>query len=514
MLAEISTMDSPSSSRVWGRLAGLEARQLTALKTGVLVHLDYAIHVSAAEFAYWCQIVQRWMKLIKTISRSDDDHVRASRTEVQRLARNVDPALHPFEKAREYTRALNAAKLDRLFAKPFVGALTGHRDGVYCMAKHPTALTRIASGSADGEIRVWSLQSQQTVWSAAAHRQFVRGISFVPYSAASFVSVGADKTVKLWDAAESHASPEPRQTFLFSAAFTGVSHHRADPVFATSSTQIDIWDHSSSQPIQSMQWGAETVTTVRFNQTERSILASAGSDRTVILYDIRSNSPIAKNVMALATNAISWNPMEAFNFTCANEDHNLYTFDMRKLNSAINILKGHVSAVLDVDYSPTGQQLVSGSYDKTIRIFNSREGHSRDTYFTKRMQRLFCVQFSMDDKYVISGSDDGNLRLWKANASEKMGALAPRQQAALNYNKALKERYKHMPEIKRIDNQRHLPKMITKTTQKIHTMTQSVKRKEANVRKHSKPESFSKNFLSYDKSVPSLKAEKKHEADI
>ncbi|KAI9348552.1 WD40-repeat-containing domain protein [Obelidium mucronatum] len=402
---------------------------------------------------------------IKTISRSDDDHVRARSGDIQKLHRNLDPSLHPFEKAREYTRALNAVKMDRLFAKPFVGAMNGHRDGVYCMAKHPTSLTKFISGSADGEIRLWSLQNKKTLWSSIAHKSFVRGLCFVPFSN-SFVSVGEDKVVKIWDG----VSSEPTQTYLFQHSFTGVSHHRSNPLFATSGTQIDIWDHTSSEPTQSMSWGAETILTVKFNQTETNILASSGTDRTVTLYDLRTNVPISKAIMALKTNALAWNPMEAYNFTCANEDHNLYTFDMRKLNKAINVLKDHVSAVLDVDYSPTGQQIVSGSYDKTLRIFNAREGHSRDAYHTKRMQRLFCVSYTMDDKYVISGSDDGNLRLWKADASEKMGTLAPRQQNALEYNKALKERYKHMPEIKRIDKQRHLPRSIVSTTQKKHVM--------------------------------------------
>jgi len=36
-----------------------------------------------------------------------------------------------------------------------------------------------------------------------------------------------------------------------------------------------------------------------------------------------------------------------------------------------------VISVLDVDYSPTGQEFVSGSYDKTVRIFPANHGHSR-----------------------------------------------------------------------------------------------------------------------------------------
>ena len=172
-----------------------------------------------------------------------------------------------------------------------------------------------------------------------------------------------------------------------------------------------------------MQWGAESISSVKFNQTETSILASCGTDRTVILYDIRTNMPTSKVIMNLQTNAIAWNPMEAFNFSIANEDHNCYTFDMRNLKIALSVAKGHVSAVMDIDYSPTGEEFVTGSYDKTIRLFGSRDGQSRDIYHTKRMQRAFCVKFSMDSKFVFSGSDDGSIRLWKAKACEKLGPV-------------------------------------------------------------------------------------------
>jgi WD repeat and SOF domain-containing protein 1 len=66
---------------------------------------------------------------IKTISRSDD-FARELKTDIFKVQKNLDATLHPFEKQREYTRALNATKLDKLFAKPFVGQLNGHVDGI------------------------------------------------------------------------------------------------------------------------------------------------------------------------------------------------------------------------------------------------------------------------------------------------------------------------------------------------------------------------------------------------
>lgn len=38
--------------------------------------------------------------------------------------------------------------------------------------------------------------------------------------------------------------------------------------------------------------------------------------------------------MQTRANSVAWNPMEAFNFTAASEDCNLYSYDMRKLSSA------------------------------------------------------------------------------------------------------------------------------------------------------------------------------------
>lgn len=68
------------------------------------------------------------------------------------VQRNFDPALHPFEVAREYTRALNAVKLERVMAKPFVCSLDGHGDGIQCMTKHPSSLSLMFSGAYDGEV--------------------------------------------------------------------------------------------------------------------------------------------------------------------------------------------------------------------------------------------------------------------------------------------------------------------------------------------------------------------------
>jgi WD repeat and SOF domain-containing protein 1 len=43
---------------------------------------------------------------------------------------------------------------------------------------------------------------------------------------------------------------------------------------------------------------------------------------------------------------------------------------------------------MDLDYSPTGKEFVTGSYDRTIRIFSIDSGRSREAYHGQRMQKL------------------------------------------------------------------------------------------------------------------------------
>lgn len=47
-------------------------------------------------------------------------------------------------------RALNAVKMERMFAKPFVAALEGHLEGVEVIVKQPKSLNTVASAGWDG----------------------------------------------------------------------------------------------------------------------------------------------------------------------------------------------------------------------------------------------------------------------------------------------------------------------------------------------------------------------------
>ena len=49
--------------------------------------------------------------------------------------------------------------------------------------------------------------------------------------------------------------------------------------------------------------------------------------------------PVVKVMLQAYCNAMAWNPREPYHFVCANEDSNLYSFDMRKLDRPTMIHK-------------------------------------------------------------------------------------------------------------------------------------------------------------------------------
>jgi len=259
-------------------------------------------------------------------------------------------------------------------------------------------------------------------------------------------------------------------------------------MFATASNVVQLWDENKTSAVSNITYStsSETVTSLKFNKSETSILATTGTDRTFTLYDIRTGKAERRLVFELRANALSWSPTMPTAFLLASEDHNLYTFDVRYLGTATQIYKGHVAAVMSCDWSPTGTEFVSGGWDRTVRIWTEGRGIGSEPYHTKRMQRVFSTIYSGDARFILSGSDEGNIRLWKARPSEKLGVLTGSEQAARDYRAKLREKWKVDPEVGKIERRRWLPRAIHRT-QKLHaTMLRARQTKEDHRRLHSR----------------------------
>lgn len=91
-----------------------------------------------------------------------------------------------------------------------------------------------------------------------------------------------------------------------------------------------------------------------------------------------------------------------FNIGSTATDNSSYQWDT---------LTGHSDIVSSVVFSKDGKTIISGSHDKTIKIWNYSSGTLRTT-LTGHSDRIQSVAFSPNGKLLASGSSDKTVKIW------------------------------------------------------------------------------------------------------
>ena len=77
--------------------------------------------------------------------------------------------------------------------------------------------------------------------------------------------------------------------------------------------------------------------------------------------------------------------------------------------------RGHNDWVNAVAFSPDGKYVVSGSKDRTIRLWNVASGQTLGEPWHGHEGMVNAVTFSPDGKTIVSTSEDNTLRFWDAD---------------------------------------------------------------------------------------------------
>ncbi|CAE6534909.1 unnamed protein product [Rhizoctonia solani] len=82
---------------------------------------------------------------------------------------------------------------------------------------------------------------------------------------------------------------------------------------------------------------------------------------------------------------------------------------------------GHRDVVMSVAFSPDGKSVVSGSHDRTIRIWDAHSASSIYDPLSGHNDAVRSVTYSPLGNLIASGSDDSTIRLWAANTGKQVG---------------------------------------------------------------------------------------------
>jgi WD40 repeat protein len=89
-------------------------------------------------------------------------------------------------------------------------------------------------------------------------------------------------------------------------------------------------------------------------------------------------------------------------------------------------INAHSDWVRCLTFTPDGGKLVSGSFDKTIKLWNLERGMAIYT-FTDHPKGVFALAISPNGKYLASGSWDEIIKLWDLDTGTLMSNLSEHQ---------------------------------------------------------------------------------------
>ncbi|MBN2359541.1 MAG: protein kinase [Deltaproteobacteria bacterium] len=288
-------------------------------------------------------------------------------------------------------------------------ALGSHGGAVYRLLYSADG-SRLFSASADRTVRIWGIPSGQLLQTLTDHSGIVRDIA-ISADGARLVSGSYDQTARIWDTATwrtRHLLTAHRGPVL------GVTISADGRWVATASRDhtVIVWDATSGEQQQILTGHGDAVWSAVFSP-DGSTLATTGSDRMVLLWDTatwqRRLQLVGHDAPVLTA---SFSPDSA-TLATAGEDKSLRLWRAkggRETGEPREAL-GHTGPVYGVSFSPDGKWLASGSKDANVRIWDVGTGQSVRV-LTGHGDAVWGVDFSADGRLLATGGKDETVRLW------------------------------------------------------------------------------------------------------
>jgi WD40 repeat protein len=290
----------------------------------------------------------------------------------------------------------------------FIGH-TGQITGLFLLSGKLEA--PILSVAADRSVRTWSMSTASVRGTRfAGHESWVTSLVLTP-DGKKLISGSWDGTVRVWDVDTGKADPilESHKSKIYSVA---VSRDGKRAASGGGNGEVYLWDLESNAELAHLEGHDEEseVNGIAFTPDGKRVVTAA-SDGDIRIWDAANGKDLGKiegpkdGIIAMALSPDGKRALIAGGngFACV-----LYDLDTKK---EILRLVGHSAAVYALAFSPDGKRILTGSADRTVRLWDAVAGKELRK-IDAHAGAVKCVNFTADGLVAASVGYDHVNRLW------------------------------------------------------------------------------------------------------
>jgi WD40 repeat protein len=293
--------------------------------------------------------------------------------------------------------------------------------------------SKIVSGLANGLLRVWDSRTGDGLATLEGHSESVNSVAFSP-NGAQLVSGSDDWSIRIWDmrmnevisVLRSHGYPVINVIPSHAVTSVAFSPDGRQVVSGSMDNTVRIWDVQSTKQITLLQGHHEGVLSVSFSP-DAALVASGSADGTIRVWDIQApprSMELLDDSNSKPTEELVISLNGARLVSTAGKLGRVW--DM-STGQEIAVLDGHTGIIWVVAFSPdsNGLRIVTGSGDKTVRVWNTQTGQQLARFSVNDTPR--AVALLADGTRVVAGLNNGKMPVWDVSTGEQLALLVEPQ---------------------------------------------------------------------------------------